>query len=563
MVSFMNACGSSTNHPSNPPSSESPDSILTIEYLAVGFGDAALIQCDGKAMLIDGGGKAQSQKLYAILKEKNLDQLECIVATCLDEEHIGGLAGALKFASAKSVFVGNDSGSTDVFHDFKKYADKNGGGLKVVSEEVLIELGNAKVKILPIDSAEEKLMIHLIYDEMSFLFVPDMIHEIFEKSVSTYSDLQADVVKLPNHGNDNVSAADLIKTTSMKHAVISAGKQNLEKYTLSELEIASIELYRTDLQGDILCTSNGKTVSFQPKKTVDPSKLYDIENEASSSPAETNQPTDVPVLTPEPSSKPLPTPTPVPTSNSSLKASIDEIYEANLLSNLVRTHGSVKNTSYFDGTSYITGSFLVEDKIANLFTMIRSDGTCTYNGWFDGYTYYDNGARVVMDVFVEQMDGDTMVPGEQDMAYYFLYDDEIVYEGKKDNTYIFNLNLYDTPYTLTVDCDSLALLKVEWKTAEGTDKIEYIYGEWIPGQDIMNCWTNESGLKMVSVYADLIENGKPMSLYRPFYLPVSWELDVVSMKWDVFKYMDPYYSVPYSYPEDGKSYEIYVTNAAG
>jgi len=168
-----------------------------------------------------------------------------------------------------------------------------------------------------------------------------------------------------------------------------------------------------------------------------------------------------------------------------------------------------------------------------------------------------------MTPFVEQLDGDEIIPGQQDLAGYFMYEENLKYLGKKDENYLFEFDYFTTVYTLTVDMQSLSLKKVEWDTDMGKDFIEYIYGEWIPGQDIVNCWSDGSGLKMVSVYVDMQDGENTVSLYRPFYIPLTWELEVLSAEQEVFTYLDPNYTVSYSYPGDGINYELYVTNSAG
>lgn len=568
LILGLAACDAKNNEPvpSAKPSLDS-NSVMMIDFLDVGYGDALLIQLDSKALLIDGGSKDQSQKMYAVLKEKKIDHLEAIIATSLSDEHIGGLAGALNAASADNVFAGKTDGNTEVFQNFKKYADKNGGGLKGIYNETSFEFGNALIQLIPADSQKGSLMVQVSYKETSFLFVPDIDSDALDNLLAGYKGkLKSTVIKLPNHGDDQVSLVSLLKETEPETAVISTDHLTASG-TLDVLDMAVIGLVRTDLHGDIKCKTDGKTVVFEPAKTVDESKLYEAAQQSSAAlPEVTPTPaaTPTPVATPTPASTPKPSQTPSVQPDSSLNVSIDEIYEANLLTNLLARHGSVRETTYFDNTSYITGSFLIEDKPANLFTVIYPDGYCSYNGWFDGYTYYyDGGERVIMQAFIEELDGDQIIPGQQDKAYYFEYDDELVYEGKKDNCYLFSLNFYGTKYSLTVDCESLALLRVEWDTSDGVDYYEYIYGEWIPGQDIMNNWTNGSGLKCVSVYVDLDVDGQTLSLYRPFYMPLNWELDVTSFQMDVFTYMDPKHTIPYEYPGDGINYELYVTNAAG
>ena len=65
-----------TQTPLIPESSSTPDtytekpedSSFEVHFIDVGQGDSALILCDGKAMLIDGGNSADSNLIYAYLK---------------------------------------------------------------------------------------------------------------------------------------------------------------------------------------------------------------------------------------------------------------------------------------------------------------------------------------------------------------------------------------------------------------------------------------------------------------------------------------------------------------
>ena len=67
---------------------------LQVHFLDVGQGDAALIMCDGEAMLIDGGPAVASQFLFSYLRQ-HVEELDVVVATHPHDDHIGGLPAAL------------------------------------------------------------------------------------------------------------------------------------------------------------------------------------------------------------------------------------------------------------------------------------------------------------------------------------------------------------------------------------------------------------------------------------------------------------------------------------
>lgn len=65
------------------------DSSFSITYLDVGQADAALVECDGHYMLIDGGNKGDSSIMYTVLKNAGITHLDIVVGTHAHEDHIG------------------------------------------------------------------------------------------------------------------------------------------------------------------------------------------------------------------------------------------------------------------------------------------------------------------------------------------------------------------------------------------------------------------------------------------------------------------------------------------
>lgn len=61
---------------------------FAIHYIDVGQGDAALVVCDDKTMLIDGGKPSASSIIYTYLKNLNIDHLDYIVASHADDDYI-------------------------------------------------------------------------------------------------------------------------------------------------------------------------------------------------------------------------------------------------------------------------------------------------------------------------------------------------------------------------------------------------------------------------------------------------------------------------------------------
>jgi len=246
------------------------ESTFSIHFIDVGQADAALIECDGHYMLIDGGNKGDSNKIYSILKNNNVPYLDIIVASHAHEDHIGGLPGALNYTSSKLTLCPVKSYESDAFDDFKKYADKNGNGITIPSVGDQYTLGSSTIKILAVNSGKDanngSIILLIKYGDTSFLFTGDAEREAEQVLLNSGTDISSTLLKVGHHGSDTSTTYPFLREIMPQYAIISVGKDNAyghpEDNTLSRLRDADVTVFRTDMQGDIYCTSNGKTITI-------------------------------------------------------------------------------------------------------------------------------------------------------------------------------------------------------------------------------------------------------------------------------------------------------------
>ena len=121
-----------TTETTTPPTTQPPtttppaNSSFEVHFIDVGQADAALVLCDGKAMLIDGGNVEDSSLLYTYLKNHNISHLDYVIGTHAHEDHIGGLAGALNYASVGTAYCPVKSYDTKAFGNFVSALSKHG-----------------------------------------------------------------------------------------------------------------------------------------------------------------------------------------------------------------------------------------------------------------------------------------------------------------------------------------------------------------------------------------------------------------------------------------------------
>ena len=130
-------------------------SYFTAHFIDVGQADATLLVCDGETMLIDGGNKDDSSLLYTYLKENDISHLDYVVGTHAHEDHIGGLSGALHYATADKVLCPVTSFDSEAFRDFVKTVKGQGLTVTVPQAGDTFHLGAANVEILHCDPYNE------------------------------------------------------------------------------------------------------------------------------------------------------------------------------------------------------------------------------------------------------------------------------------------------------------------------------------------------------------------------------------------------------------------------
>jgi len=253
------------------------DSYFEIHYIDVGQADAALVLCDGEAMLIDGGNAADSNLIYAYLKKHSIENLDYMICTHPHEDHVGGLAGALNYAKVDTVYAPVLSYESKAFSNFLANLQKQGVSITVPSPGDSFSLGSASVKILgPINPSDDpnnsSIVLRLEYGKTSFLFTGDAEREEEQDLLDAGSTLASTVLKVGHHGSANSTTYPFLREISPRYAVISVGKDNTYGHptqaALSRLRDADVTLYRTDMQGDIICSSDGETVSFKVEKNA-------------------------------------------------------------------------------------------------------------------------------------------------------------------------------------------------------------------------------------------------------------------------------------------------------
>ena len=266
-----------------PGSSPRAEPQVTVSFIDVGQGDAILIR-DGAGfdILIDGGRKSAGEGLIDYMLELGVDDLEIMLATHADSDHIGGLIKVLESDAllVESILFNGYPGDTLAWQEFEAAAVVDGLTLIPIQYPQHPTWGGFDVQVLnppaglvlP-DQNDASIVLHLGYAQVDILLTADIDASIEQLLPGRTSSLQADILKVAHHGSKYSTSAAFLQAVQPGEAIISVGPNAYDHptpETLLRLLDAGSSIWRTDLLGTITVVSDGYTYQMLPRVTLLP-----------------------------------------------------------------------------------------------------------------------------------------------------------------------------------------------------------------------------------------------------------------------------------------------------
>ncbi len=243
---------------------------LDVYFIDVGQADSILLKSGDHNMLIDAGNNEDGTKLVSYLKSINVDSFDYVFASHAHEDHIGGMDDVINNFKINKFFMPDVLTTTKTFEDVLDALEVNNLGYDVVAKGDEFKFFGATVKIIYVgdesdDLNDTSIVIKVIYGNTSFLFTGDATSKVERKLLK--EDLRSDVLKVAHHGSNYSSSSEFLDVVAPSYAIISVGKNNSYKHpslsTIDKLNKRNVKIYRTDLDGTIIVSSNGNDISFK------------------------------------------------------------------------------------------------------------------------------------------------------------------------------------------------------------------------------------------------------------------------------------------------------------
>ena len=247
---------------------------LKVYYLDVGQADCTLLSDNGHYMLIDAGNDSDGYKLVRYFKSLGIETFDYVIATHGHEDHIGGMDKIIKNFKINHFYIPRTIIGSKNFEEVLDSLRERNVKLEVPNIDQEFSFSNTKCKILYLNSNEEDINSNSIinkcsYFNNSFMFTGDAPNSSERKILD--KDLESDVLKFGHHGSQYSSSNEFLQKVKPKYGVISLGKDNMygfpKKVTMNKIRYYNIEVYRTDLDGTVIATSDGNNIKFSFEET--------------------------------------------------------------------------------------------------------------------------------------------------------------------------------------------------------------------------------------------------------------------------------------------------------
>ncbi|HEY0658916.1 MAG TPA: ComEC/Rec2 family competence protein, partial [Pyrinomonadaceae bacterium] len=285
----------------HPFSAPRVDGGLRVDFLDVGQGDSALVTFpNGETLLIDGGGKINfgasniekennesevfepdtqtvgESVVSQFLWERGYSQIDFILATHTDTDHIQGLIDVAKNFRVRTAFFGRTPIKDSDFAALNEVLQNREIEIVKLKRGDVLDFGKAKIEILfpeadeslqAVSDNNHSLVLRIVFGNKRFLFTGDIEKATEAKLVQSPLFLEADIIKVAHHGSKTSSSQNFIIAVGAEYAVIPVGRQSQfghpHKEVVERWENSGTKILKTGERGTISVSTDGKNLEIQ------------------------------------------------------------------------------------------------------------------------------------------------------------------------------------------------------------------------------------------------------------------------------------------------------------
>ncbi len=245
---------------------------ITIHAISVSS-NALFIDTSGTDVLYDAGDRKDSTAVINYISKFDINNLT-IIPSHHHVDHMGGMIDILYKINVINVLDSGSQYNTKAFSEFIEKAKRKNfvvikrGDKFMLDENVMIEILSPSHYFS--DENDNSIVMKLTYGEFTMVFTGDCEKDCEENMLKNGINLDTDVLSVGHHGSRTSTSDAFLDAVSPEAATIGVGADNSYGHphaeTIEKLEVRKIRIYRTDLDGNIVIQTDGKSFDVMEEK---------------------------------------------------------------------------------------------------------------------------------------------------------------------------------------------------------------------------------------------------------------------------------------------------------
>ncbi len=256
----------------------SPTGGLELHFIDVGQGDCTLIRTDKTTMLIDAGTGESEDKILSYLDGLGITELDYFIGSHPHEDHLGSAAAVIEKYGVDEIFMSEQMSGSYFFEKLLDVLIEKDIEVTLPKTDCVYKTEDFSFKFLTDGTAysnlnDNSLCVMITYKNQNMLFTGDAEKAVERQLLENGEDLSAGVLQVGHHGSRYSSESAFLEAVSPTVSVISCGEGNVYDHPHDEaverLENTGCKIYRTDLVGDIVITTDGTNLFDADGKLIE------------------------------------------------------------------------------------------------------------------------------------------------------------------------------------------------------------------------------------------------------------------------------------------------------
>ena len=270
----------------HPFSAGFADGKLRVDFLDVGQGDSALVTTPGgTTILVDGGGRpsffgnAEATRRIGetVVSEhlwwRGLSEIDYVVATHADADHIDGLNDVLRNFRVRGVLVARRPIDKGEFKKFSETLLETRTPTETIQAGESIRIESVEINVLwpppetDVTDNNNSVVLRIQLGQRSLLLTGDIERAAERSLVASEQPLHVDVVKVPHHGSKTSSTEPFVLATKPAYAIVPVGRNSMfghpHKEVVERWQANGATVLTTGHSGTITIATDGKDLSLK------------------------------------------------------------------------------------------------------------------------------------------------------------------------------------------------------------------------------------------------------------------------------------------------------------